>query len=158
MTLSIAGFFCFRNGLWLCFHFYQYRPRHSAERIRGKQDVVIFTRQQREIGAVFVLEHNIALVRPDETVLAHFISIDLPESVDFDLVAVFQLLEIDEDAGRVVCIPHVTRDHGVARPRGESRTVQPADIVSQPRDVPAIRSLRHADDGGVDSKRWNLQC
>ena len=73
-----------------------------------------------------MLQHDIGLAWLHQTALAHFVNIDLPECMDFDLVTIFQLFEIDENTRRVICIPNVTGDDGVASPGWKGSSIQPA--------------------------------
>ncbi len=79
-----------------------------------------------------MLEHKIGLVGPDGSALAHFIDVDLSEGVNLDLVAILQIFQVEEDAGGVICLPDVPGDDGIACPRWERRTVEPAGVISQP--------------------------
>ena len=79
----------------------------------------------------------------------HFKCVFLPVGMDNDLIAKFQLVQIDERTRQTIREIYMTGQHAVAIPGRESASFEPSSLILQPGHIPGAIPLRHTNDGDV---------
>src|SRR6266542_703133 len=77
--------------------------------------------------------------------------------MDDDLVAIFQLVQIDKRARQTACHINVSCQNAVSAPGWEGGSLQPSSLTSQPGEVPRSILFRHPNDRKFDAQAWNFQ-
>ncbi|MCK7520600.1 MAG: hypothetical protein MZV64_24350 [Ignavibacteriales bacterium] len=129
----------------LPFHPHQNSPHHHTLLIRVGLRIVLLAGHQREPRLLFMPEDG-RVVRLDHRIGTHLIRILRAVGMDDDLVAVFEFVQIDEQARQTIRAVDVTRQHAVAAPGWEGASFQPSSLIPQPGHVPLPVLQRHTHD------------
>src|SRR5262245_7421845 len=91
------------------------------------------------------------------SVITNFEDVFLTSKMDDNLVAIFEVFDLDEGTRQPIRVIDMCSEDRVTLPGREGSAIEPAHIIAEPTHIPEVVSQWNTDNSGLDAQRWNFK-